>query len=115
MDNLSCYKSVLRNIEFEFDGKRTEIDAVVFTHKAIFIIEIKNSKKNIFIDEDGGFYRTGYSMHYDCNIADKMSEREAMLRKALDKVGLVHHLSVSCRVDFLVGIFKLEFYRAVCS
>lgn len=88
LDNLDCYKSVLRNIELEFDGKRTEIDAVVFTHRAIFIIEIKNSKKNIFIDEDGGFYRTGYSMHYDCNIADKMSERESMLRKALDKVGL---------------------------
>ena len=27
-------------------------------------------------------------MHYDCNIADKMSEREFMLRKILDKVGL---------------------------
>ena len=88
LENLSCYNTVLHNVELEIDGKRTEIDAIVFTHRAIFIIEIKNSKKNIFIDEDGEFYRAGHSMHYDCNIADKMSEREFMLRKILDKVGL---------------------------
>ncbi len=88
LENLSCENAVLRNVELEFDGKRTEIDAIVITNHAIFIIEIKNSKKNIFIDEDGEFYRTGYSMHHDCNIAEKMDEREAMLRKALERAGM---------------------------
>ncbi len=88
LENLGCQNGVLRNVELEFDGRRTEIDAIVFTNHAIFIIEIKNSKKDIFIDEDGEFYRTGYSMHHDCNIADKMDEREALLRKALERVGL---------------------------
>lgn len=27
-------------------------------------------------------------MHHDCNIADKMDEREALLRKALERVGM---------------------------
>lgn len=88
LENLSCQNGVLHNVELEFDGRRTEIDAIVFTNHAIFIIEIKNSKKDIFIDEDGEFYRTGHSMHHDCNIADKMDEREALLRKALERVGL---------------------------
>lgn len=88
LDKLNCYNAVLRNVELEFDGKRTEIDAIVFTHRAIFIIEIKNTKKNIFIDEYGDFFRCGYSMHYDCNIADKMMDREEMLRKALKNTGL---------------------------
>ena len=88
IDNLSCDNAVLRNVELEFDGRRTEIDAIVFTNHAIFIIEIKNSKKNIFIDEDGEFYWTGYSIHHDCNIAEKMDEREAMLRKALERAGM---------------------------
>ena len=88
LEKLNCYNAILRNVELEFDGKRTEIDAIVFTHRAVFIIEIKNSKKNIFIDEEGGFYRTGQSMHYDCNIADKMYDRYTMLKKALDTAGL---------------------------
>lgn len=88
LDNLGCQNGVLHNVELEFDGRRTEIDAIVFTNHAIFIIEIKNSKKDIFIDENGDFYRTGHSMHHDCNIADKMDEREALLRKALERVGL---------------------------
>lgn len=88
LENLSCENALLRNVELEFDGRRTEIDAIVFTHHAVFIIEIKNSKKNIFIDEDGEFYRTGHSMHYDCNIADKMDERETILRKALERTGI---------------------------
>ncbi len=90
LENIDCENEVLHNVELEFDGRRAEIDAIVFTNYAIFIIEIKNSKKDIFIDEDGEFYRLGNSMHHDCNIADKMDEREALLRKALEKVGLDH-------------------------
>ena len=56
LENLSCQNGVLHNVELEFDGRRTEIDAIVFTNHAIFIIEIKNSKKDILIDEDGEFY-----------------------------------------------------------
>lgn len=88
LENLGCQNGVLRNVELEFDGRRTEIDAIVFTNHAVFIIEIKNSKKNIFIDEYGEFYRIGNSMHHDCNIADKMDEREALLRKALERAGM---------------------------
>lgn len=41
LESLSCYNAILRNVELEYDGKRTEIDAIVFTHRAVFIIEIK--------------------------------------------------------------------------
>ena len=83
LTHLNCQNRILHNVELEFDGKRTEIDAIVFTNYNIFIIEIKNSRKNIFIDENGEFYRVGESMSYDCNIANKMNEREDMLRKVL--------------------------------
>ena len=88
LDNLECPNSVLHNVELEFDGRRTEIDAIVFTNQAIFIIEIKNSKKDLFIDIDGGFFKAGNSSHYDGNIADKMDEREALLRRALKNAGV---------------------------
>lgn len=88
LGNLQCENGVLRNVELEFEGRRTEIDAIVFTNRAVFIIEVKNSSKDIFIDENGDFYRIGNSMHFDCNIADKMNEREDLLRKALERSGV---------------------------
>ena len=88
LENINCQNGILCNVELKFDGRRSEIDTIVFTNRAIFIIEVKNSKKDIFIDENGDFYRTGNSMHYDGNIADKMNEREALLRKALERSGI---------------------------
>lgn len=92
LDDLRRQHGVLHNVELEFDGKRTEIDAIVFTNRAVFIIEIKSSQKDIFIDERGEFYRTGHSMHHDGNIANKMRQRENMLRKALERAGFENAL-----------------------
>ena len=117
LENLSCQNGVLHNVELEFDGRRTEIDAIVFTNHAIFIIEIKNCKKDIFIDEDGEFYRTGHSMHHDCNIAEKMDEREALLRKALDRVGL-NYLKIFRIVTFTnprIDVENKYHYIKVCG
>lgn len=88
LNTLRCHNRVMTNVELCFDDSRTEIDLLVFTNKAIFIIEVKNTKKNIFIDEDGEFYRCGDSLNHDCNIAQKMDERERLLRLALDNTGL---------------------------
>ncbi len=90
LKDISCQHGVLYNVELEYDGIRKEIDAIVITNKCIFMIEVKNSKKNLFIDENGNLIRTGKHLHHDCNIARKMDEREMLLRKALEKTGLSH-------------------------
>lgn len=114
LDQLSCYHATLHNVELADDNMRTEIDAIVFTHKAVFIIEVKNTKKNIFIDEDGGFYRLGQSMNYDSNIAEKMSLRESMLRNVLDKVGL-GYLKIFSIVTFTNTQIDVENkYHRIC-
>ncbi|NLE04304.1 MAG: NERD domain-containing protein [Crenarchaeota archaeon] len=89
LEELQYSNSVLRNIEFEFDGKRVEIDAIVFTSRAAFIIEIKNSLKNIYIDKHGEFIREGVRRSSsDGNILLKMNMREAFLRRALEWTGM---------------------------
>ncbi len=74
---------VLKNVELQDGGLRTEIDAVVITPYGITIVEVKNTARNIFIGSNGGYYRTGEFLKQDCNIAQKMDLKEKLLRKAL--------------------------------
>ena len=75
--------TVLKNVELSDGDLRTELDAVVITPGAITIIEVKNTAKNIFIDENGNYFRTGEFLKWDCNIAEKMRLKEELLRKVL--------------------------------
>ena len=63
---------VLRNVELCDGDLRTELDAVVIMPGTIVIVEVKNTAKDIFIDENGDYYRTGEFLRWDCNIAEKM-------------------------------------------
>ena len=79
---------ILKNINLSNDICRTELDAVVLTRSGAFIIEVKNTAKDIFIDESGDFYRTGEYMRLDCNIAQKMRDKRTLLEEVLRSVGL---------------------------
>lgn len=54
----------------------------------IVIVEVKNTAKDIFIDENGNYFRTGEFLRWDCNIAEKMLTKEDLLRKALERNGI---------------------------
>lgn len=42
IDTIRCKKTLLKNVEFRNGEHRTELDGIVFTDKAIFVIEVKN-------------------------------------------------------------------------
>lgn len=88
LEYLKSQNVVLKNVELEDGDLRTELDAVVITPKCITIVEVKNTSKNIFIDENGNYYRTGEFLKWDCDIAGKMSVKETLLRKALTDAGI---------------------------
>ena len=44
--------------------------------------------RNIFIDENGDYYRTGEYLRWDCNIAEKMALKEELLKKVLVDDGI---------------------------
>lgn len=56
LEYLKSQNIVLKNVELEDGDLRTELDAVVITPKCITIVEVKNTSKNIFIDEAGNYY-----------------------------------------------------------
>ena len=83
LETLGCKNKVLKNIEFKSGDHRTEIDAIIFTEKAVFIIEVKNPHRDIRIDERGNYYRVGDMEFFDCNIGEKMNDKVYLLREAL--------------------------------
>lgn len=78
---------ILKNVELTGENQRTEIDAVVITDKGAFIIEVKNTHKDIFIDERGDYYRTGEYLKWDSNIGEKLNVKRELLQKALYEAG----------------------------
>ena len=88
LEYLKSNHIILKNIELRDGDLRTELDAVVITPYGITIVEVKNTAKNIFIDENGSYYRTGEFLKWDCNIAQKMDLKEELLRKALAAEGI---------------------------
>lgn len=90
LEYLQSQNRVMRNVELSNGETRTEIDALVITPKCLTIVEVKNTSKNILIDEDGNYYRTGEFLKWDCNIAEKMAVKEELLRKVLESAGYGH-------------------------
>ena len=88
LEYLKSQNVVLKNVELEDGDLRTELDAVVITPKCITIVEVKNTNRNIFIDERGNYYRIGEFLKKDCDIAGKMAVKENLLRKALADAGI---------------------------
>ncbi len=90
LEYLQSQNRVMRNVELSDGETRTEIDALVITPKCLTIVEVKNTAKDILIDEEGNYYRTGEFLKWDCNIAEKMSVKEKLLGKILETSGYGH-------------------------
>ena len=76
-------KEILKNVEITSGEHRTELDAILITSKAVFVVEVKNPSKNIVIDERGNYCRVSNTLVFDKNIGERMSDKVHLLREAL--------------------------------
>ncbi len=88
LQDLKNKNIILKNIELSDGDYRAELDAIVITPETIVIVEVKNTGRDIFIDNNGDYYKTGEYLKLDCNIANKMQMKERLLRKALEQNGI---------------------------
>lgn len=73
---------ILNNVELHdeiFDG---EIDVIVISAKAIFLVEVKNPSNDIIIDTKGNYFKAKGCMTFN-NIAEKMNNKESLLKRIL--------------------------------
>lgn len=75
--------SVLKNVELKCDENKAELDAVVITSKAVFLIEVKNPTHDMIIDARGNYYRAYGYINQDYNIGTKVNNKEYLLKKAI--------------------------------
>lgn len=94
-------QKILRNVELTLGDHRTEIDLIVITKSDIFLLEVKNTAKDIVIDEKGNYCRRAYNgdLVFDKNIGEKMNEKEYLLREALKNAG-VENVNIQSLVVF---------------
>lgn len=88
IETIRCPYRLLKNLEFQSGDHHTELDGVVFTEKGVFIIEVKNSSRDIYIDERGNYCRVSDTMHFDKNIGNSMNDKEYLLREAFKSAGM---------------------------
>ena len=98
LEELTVENRVLRNIELTDGNNRTELDAVVLTHKGAWLIEIKNTRRDIFIDEHGQYYRTGEFLRWDSDIGYKMRIKSELLAKLIHEKG--YDIPIRCILLF---------------
>ena len=107
LDTLRCKNCVLKNIEFVAENHRTELDAIVITEKAIFIVEVKNPSKDIYIDERGNYCRVSDTLIFDKNIGEKMNDKDFLLRQALKGCG-IENINIQSVVVFTNSAMHVE-------
>ncbi len=80
--------SILRNIELGGDDFHSEIDVIVIKPGQINIIEVKNTKKDVFINERSDYYTTGCYVKKNYNIGYKLNIKQQLVREALAGLNL---------------------------
>lgn len=106
---------ILKNVELKDGEIRTELDAVVITPAGITIVEVKNTGRDIFIDENGDYFRTGEFLRWDCNIAQKMDLKEELLARELTRGGF-ENMSINRVVVFTDNRIQVQNkYTKICT
>lgn len=87
---LSYMKSnhvVLRNLQLSDGVHNTEIDFLVLKQGVATIVEVKNSKRDIYIDDAGDMYKVGRYENFDSHLGTKMDFRAEVIKQLLKDAG----------------------------
>lgn len=78
---------VLRNLQLSDGVHNTEVDFLVLKQGVATIVEVKNSKRDIYIDEAGDMYKIGRYENFDSHLGTKMDFRAEVIKQLLKDAG----------------------------
>lgn len=110
----------LPNISLSDGEDKTELDQIVITSNGIFILEVKNYKKDVTISEAGQIYGPCNKHYCDRNLGEQMNVKRYLLRskleQALAEMGADLKVHLESRVVFsdanisVTDLYKQERY-----
>ncbi len=84
LEKLACPKVILTNLELGEGSDHTEIDSLIIVPGHIFIAEIKNTYTDIFIADNGDYYKNGEFLVKKYNVSKMLEQREALVKEILN-------------------------------
>ena len=78
---------VLRNLQLSDGMHNTEIDFLVLKQGVATIVEVKNSRRDVYIDSNGDMYKTGRYENFDSHLGAKMDFRAEIIQQLLKNAG----------------------------
>lgn len=85
------------------DGEsETELDSVILTREGILILEVKNTKKDITITEDGRLLYANQECYHEIGIHQKMKNKRKLLKKKINRILEEKGLDIPICIDSYV-------------
>jgi Holliday junction resolvase len=112
-----CKGTIVRDLQLSEGVNRTELDLVVITGTAIAIVEVKNTKMDVYIDEVGDQYRLGYLERFDSQLGTKMELRKHLVQQIAKQAGVagVDVLSLVCFTDSRISVENRCGFLTTCN
>lgn len=90
----------ITNLELSDTDFVTEIDGIVITRKAIFLLETKYSVKDMVITSEGNYVEAENPGQIYSNLGEKVNEKEYLLRNALKNAGFDKNIKIEKMIVF---------------
>ena len=74
-----------RNVYINKGEEETELDNVILTDNGFIILEVKTTKSDVTITEDGRILNNNGITHIETSIGDKMEQKRRLLRSQIEK------------------------------
>ena len=87
LDYMKSNHVVLRNLQLSDGVHNTAIHFLVLKQGVATIVEVKNSKRDIYIDEVGDMYKIGRYENFDSHLGAKMDFRAEVIKQLLKDAG----------------------------
>lgn len=95
--------TVYRNVYLEYEGESTEIDILVICRDAAVILEVKNTKDDVYISENGRMFIGNECSYEQIPLADKMNRKRRVLKGYLKQALKDRSISMELNVrSFIV-------------